>query len=91
MSRSKNTISVSEARRTFSDLLGRAQYAHETFRITRKGKPVAAIVPLDDLEAMEALEDAMDMRAARASLKDAKDNGGTVDAEAFFEALKRES
>lgn len=48
---------------------------------------MAAIVPLDDLGAMEALEDAMDIRAARRSLKDAKDNGGTVDAKAFFEVL----
>ena len=90
MSAQKNTVSTSEARRSFADLLGRAQYAHESFRITRKGKPVAAIVPLDDLEAMEALEDYMDIRAARESLKDAEENGGTMDAEAFFAQLDEE-
>ena len=64
--------------------VGRGRYAHERFRITRKGQPVAAIVPLDDLEAMQALEDAMDVKTARESLRDAEEHGGTVGAEAFF-------
>ena len=41
-------------------------------------------MPLDDLEAMQALEDAMDVKAARESLRDAEEHGGTVGAEAFF-------
>ena len=45
---------------------------------------MAAIVPLDDLEAMQALEDAMNVKAARESLRDAEEHGGTVGAEAFF-------
>ncbi|PSQ91519.1 MAG: hypothetical protein BRD52_07935 [Bacteroidetes bacterium SW_4_67_19] len=52
---------------------------------------MAAIVPLDDLEAMQALEDAMDVKAARESLRDAEENGGTMDAEAFFESLDKEA
>ena len=71
-------VSTSEARRSFSDLLGRARYVHERFHITRKGQPVAAIVPLDDLEAMQALEDAMDVKAARESLRDAEEHRGTT-------------
>ena len=86
-----SSISTSEARRMFSDLLSRACYANERFAVTRKGRPVAAIVPLDDLEAMQALEDAMDVKAARESLRDAEENGGTMDAEAFFESLDKEA
>ena len=70
--------------------MGRARYALERFRITRTGQPVAAIVPLDDLEAMQALEDAMDVKAARESLRDAEEHGGTVGAEAFFRKLMSE-
>jgi prevent-host-death family protein len=81
------TVSTSEARKDFADLLNRAAYAHERTEITRKGKPVAAIVPLEDLEAMIALEDAMDVRAARESLKDAEENGGTMDFDDFIESL----
>ena len=90
MDTADSTLSTSEARRSFSDLLGRARYAHERFRITRKGRPVAAIVPLEDLEAMQALEDAMDLKAARSALRDAEEHGGTMDAEAFFEMLEEE-
>ena len=58
---------------------------------TRKGRYAAAIVSLDDLEAMQALEDAMDVKAARESLRDAEENGGTMDAEVFFESLDKEA
>lgn len=58
---------------------------------TRKGRYAATIVPLDDLEAMQVLEDAMDVKAARESLRDAGENGGTMDAEAFFESLDKEA
>ena len=51
---------------------------------------MAAIVPLDDLEAMQALEDAMDVKAARESLRDAEEHGGTVGAEAFSRKLMSE-
>ena len=51
---------------------------------------MAAIVPLDDLEAMQALEDAMDVKAARESLRDAEEHGGRVGAEAFSRKLMSE-
>jgi prevent-host-death family protein len=40
-----NTLSVAEARRRLAEVLGRVTYASEEFIITRKGKPVARIVP----------------------------------------------
>jgi prevent-host-death family protein len=40
-----NTLSVAEARRRLSEVLGKVTYAAEEFIITRKGKPVARIVP----------------------------------------------
>ena len=40
-----NTLSVAEVRRRLSEVLGKVTYASEEFIITRKGKPVARIVP----------------------------------------------
>lgn len=79
-----NTVSTSKARSNLADLFNRAAYAHERTRVTRKGQPVAAIVPLDDLEAMEALEDLMDLKAAAESIRDAEEHGGVMDIEEYF-------
>src|SRR5690625_5689016 len=42
---------------------------HRTI-ITRKGKTIAVMVPLDDLEAIEALEDQKDVEEAKRILSD---------------------
>jgi prevent-host-death family protein len=42
----RNTVSVAEARKSFSDLLGRVAYAKETITICRRGKPMAKLVPI---------------------------------------------
>ena len=61
---------ISEARGEFSALVNRAAYGHERVLLTRHGKPIAAIVPTEDLEFLEALEDRDDLEAARAALAD---------------------
>ena len=43
-------ISVAEAKRRFSDVLGSVRYRGERYVIERNGTPMAAIVPLSDLE-----------------------------------------
>ena len=43
--------------------------------VERRGKGVAAIVPVGDLEFLEALEDRLDLEAARAALKEAEKKG----------------
>jgi prevent-host-death family protein len=61
---------ISEARGEFSDLVNRAAYRHERVLITRHGKAIAALVPTEDLELLEAMEDRADIDAARAALAD---------------------
>ncbi|MCH9770485.1 MAG: type II toxin-antitoxin system Phd/YefM family antitoxin [Gammaproteobacteria bacterium] len=39
-----------EARENFSDLINKAAYGSRRIVLTRRGKPLAAIVPLADLE-----------------------------------------
>jgi antitoxin Phd len=58
-------LPVSEARDTFADVLGRATYAGQITYITRRGRRVGAVVPVDVAEAAEAAEDAYLSRLAR--------------------------
>ena len=39
-------VNVAEAKRRLSDLLGRVAYGGETLLITRRGKPMARLVPV---------------------------------------------
>lgn len=48
------TISVGEAKRRFSELMSRVVYAGERFIIERKGKPMIAVVRVEDLKKLEA-------------------------------------
>ena len=47
-------IGVAEAKRRFSELMSKTLYKGERFIIERKGKPVAAMVSVDDLKQLEA-------------------------------------
>ena len=42
-----SSINVAEAQRHLADLLGRVAYDGETITITRRGKPMARLVPVD--------------------------------------------
>jgi prevent-host-death family protein len=57
-----------EARGRLAELLNRAAYGHERVVLTRRGKPLAAVVPVEDLELIRAAEDAEDLAAARAAI-----------------------
>lgn len=46
-------IGVAEAKRKFSELLARAAYGGERFIIQRRGKPIAALIGLNDLSLIE--------------------------------------
>jgi prevent-host-death family protein len=54
-------IAVIDARKDLADILNRAAYGKERVVLTRRGKDVAAIVPMDDLNMLEAIEDHMDV------------------------------
>ncbi|TAK36523.1 MAG: type II toxin-antitoxin system Phd/YefM family antitoxin [Chloroflexota bacterium] len=69
------SMSTAEARDQFSDVVNRAAYAKERIVLTRRGKPFAAVVPIEDLELIERLEDEVDIRDAEAALKEAEEKG----------------
>ncbi len=78
------TISTAELRRGLADALNRASYAKNRIVVERNGQPVAAIVPMDDLRALQALEDTADALAADA----AKAEGGSITLDHFVKALQ---
>ncbi len=63
-------VTVSEAREDFAELVNRVAYCGERVRIERRGREVAAIVPIADADLLERLEDQIDLELAREALAD---------------------
>jgi prevent-host-death family protein len=59
------TVTIERARVELSDVVRRVQYAGERVVVTRRGKPTAAIVPLEDVELLQRIEDELDAEAVR--------------------------
>jgi prevent-host-death family protein len=67
------SLSVSKARGQFAELINQAAYRGRRVALKRRGKTVAAIVPAEDLAALEALEDRLDIEAARKALAESNE------------------
>jgi prevent-host-death family protein len=61
-------MTASEARENFATILNEVAFGGERILLHRHGKDVAAVVPIEDVELLEALEDKMDLEAARKAL-----------------------
>ena len=61
-------LPATKAREQFADIINRVSYRGERIVLERRGKGVAALVPVEDLQLLEALEDRLDVEAARAAL-----------------------
>jgi len=60
------TLNVVQARKTFSELMARVAYRGQRVVVERKGRPMMALVSIEDLRRLEALdEDAGSVRARR--------------------------
>lgn len=70
-------MTAQEARDGFAETLNRVAYGRARVLVQRRGKPVAAIVSIEDLQTLEAMaarEDAEDLAAHRAAMAE----GGPV-------------
>jgi prevent-host-death family protein len=65
-------LAVAEARRDLSDILNKVVYSGERVVITRHGKDIAAIVSFKDLEALEKIEDMIDVTEAEKRLSEGR-------------------
>jgi prevent-host-death family protein len=72
-------LNVSKARDEFPDLVNRAAFGKERTIVSRRGKDLAAVIPIEDLRLLERLAreemDRLDIEDARAALKEAKRKG----------------
>ncbi len=50
------SVTVAEVKRRFSEVLGSVRYQGERLIVMRRRQPMAAIVPLEDLHKLQALE-----------------------------------
>ncbi|MGQ0810340.1 MAG: type II toxin-antitoxin system prevent-host-death family antitoxin [Nitrospiraceae bacterium] len=68
-------LPASKAREGFADTINRVAFGKERVVLRRRGKEIAAVVPIDDLRLLEDLEDRMDLVNARAALAEVKKKG----------------
>ncbi|HYN02581.1 MAG TPA: type II toxin-antitoxin system Phd/YefM family antitoxin [Vicinamibacteria bacterium] len=68
-------LAASQARDAFSDTLNRVAYGGERIVLRRRGKDLAAIVPIEDLKLIQRTEDEIDQREAKKALSDMKRRG----------------
>lgn len=65
-------LATTHARDQFADLLNRVCYGRERIVLERRGKELAALVPLEDLRALEALERHLDGKKTLAAFAEGK-------------------
>jgi len=80
------TLNTTDAREKLAEVLNRVAYAKDRVRITRRGREIAAVVPIEDLELIERLEDKIDLQEAEQALAEARDKG-TIPLERIREEL----
>lgn len=67
---SRKSVTTAEARREFAEIVNRVAYGKERITVTRRGKTVVAVVPIEDIALLEELEDHADIQAARKAIKE---------------------
>jgi prevent-host-death family protein len=68
------SMSVVEARRSFSEVIARVAFGKQRIIVERKGKPLVAVIAFEDLHRLEALDrdaSALDRRREALALADA--------------------
>lgn len=63
------SMSTSEFRKHTAETVNQVAYKGLRIVLKRRDKPVAALIPIEDLELLQALEDAADMKEIRAARK----------------------
>jgi prevent-host-death family protein len=79
-------MNTAEAKEQFTDLINRVTHNKERVILTRRGKEIAAIVPLEDFKLLQDSQDKHDLREAIDALKEARTTG-TVTLEQIKEKI----
>lgn len=81
-----STISTIDAKEQFTDLVNRVAHSKERVILTRRGKEIAVLIPLEDFHLLQASQDKNDLREAIDSLKEARE-AGTINLNQLKEEL----
>jgi prevent-host-death family protein len=65
-------MATTKARADFAEVVNRAAHKGERILLSRNGKSIAAIVPVEDVKLLEELEEKADMAALRAALAETR-------------------
>ena len=68
-------MTVGEMRAQFADAISQVAFGGERIVLNRHGKDVAALVSVEDLAELEALEDEIDLREAKKALEEYRRSG----------------
>jgi prevent-host-death family protein len=66
-------VPVMQIRANLAEIINKVAYGGERAVLQRRGKPAAALVSMEDLKLLEAMEDRADIKAAK---KARKEKGG---------------
>jgi prevent-host-death family protein len=72
-----------------TDVLGRVQCGNERVAVTRYGKEVAAVVPIEDARLLERTEDLIDAEDVLKAIEEAE-REGTISLDELREKLSRQ-
>jgi prevent-host-death family protein len=61
------SVPISEARDRLADMANRVALRGERIVVKRRGRSLCALVPVEDLELLERIEDQLDLGAIRAA------------------------
>ena len=59
-----NKITTADARKKFSNIINRVAFGDESFVLTRRGEPIAALVSMKELKILQEIEDQIDIEDA---------------------------
>ncbi len=72
-------VSVAETKSHLSELIAKSAYAGERFIITKRNKPIAALVSLEDLRTIEQHEQRQGLASIAGKWKDFKEVGEGIE------------
>ena len=79
-------INTIDAKEQFTDLVNRVAHNNERVILTRRGKEIAVLIPIDDLKVLQDSQDKYDLREAIEAQKEAR-NIGTVSLDKLKEEI----
>lgn len=71
------SVSTADARKNLAELMNRAAYGGERFVVTRHGKELVAIVPLEDADLLARLRRFVSRKELERALQEADEEGTT--------------